>query len=99
MAQAIKVTQSQNGNTTSNDQRAMSLQIRETGQNVTTNVFVPFDQIQLYANVTYGNTAQPDISAPAMVETSVSFFSLLLVATGLFTFILLFMFLKRKTKI
>ena len=53
ITQTIQAAHGQN-NTTSNNQWAMSLFI-ENGQNITTTTFAPFDQIQLIANVTYGN--------------------------------------------
>ncbi len=56
--QTIQVTRAQNS--TSNNQWALGFQILNN-QNVTNNVFTPFDEIQLFANVTYGNATQPDI--------------------------------------
>ncbi len=46
--------------TTSNNQWALSFQI-QNAQNTTSSTFTPFDQIQLSAQVTYGNATQPNI--------------------------------------
>ncbi len=46
--------------TATNNQWALSFQIQNT-QNTTSNTFTPFDQIQLSAQVTYGNATQPNI--------------------------------------
>ena len=56
--QTIQVTQAQDA--TSNGSWALSFQI-QNGQNVTTNTFTPFDQIQLNAYATYHNASQPDL--------------------------------------
>jgi hypothetical protein len=59
ITQTIQAAYGQN-NATSNNKWAMSLFI-ENGQNGSNITFTPFDQIQLIANVTYGNATQPDI--------------------------------------
>ena len=57
------------GQTSSSNQWAMAIQIQEAGQNSASTVFAPFDQIQLYANVTYGNLAQPNMLVSFKVES------------------------------
>ncbi len=63
---AIQVTNAQS--TTANGQWALSFQIQKVGQNTTSNIFTPFDQIQLTANVTYRNATQPDILVTFKVQ-------------------------------
>ncbi len=48
--------------TSTNNQWAIALFV-QNGQNLTNtnSSFAPFDQVQLYANVTFGNASQPDI--------------------------------------
>lgn len=57
MIQTISVACAQS---TSGNQWKLNLSI-ENSHNVGTSTFSPFDQVQLYANVTYGNAVQPDI--------------------------------------
>jgi hypothetical protein len=58
--QTNQLTFAQNQNSTQNPW-AMSLKAQEVGQNNINGIFSPFDQIQLIANVTYNNAAQPNI--------------------------------------
>ncbi len=58
VVQSIQVVHAQN--MTTNGQWALNFGI-ENGQDSATTTFSPFDQIQLFATVTYGNATQPDI--------------------------------------
>ncbi len=65
IAQAFQITQGQT--TKTGNQWALSFSILN-GQNVTSSTFTPFDQIQLYSTVTYGNATQPDILVTFKVQ-------------------------------
>ena len=66
LIQTIHVIQAQT--ISQNNQWALSFQIRN-GQNSTSTTFNPFDQIQLFAQVTYGNATQPDILVTFKVQS------------------------------
>ena len=58
-SQALQVTYGQNS--TQNNPWALSFQILKNGQNAVNSSFAPFDQIQLFAKVTYENASVPNI--------------------------------------
>ena len=63
--QTIQITNAKD--TTTNNQWTLNFWIANA-QNVTSSTFTPFDQIQLYANVTYNNATVPDILVTFKVQ-------------------------------
>ena len=57
----IQAFQPINAQNSASNQWALTLQTQKVGDNTTSSTFSPFDQIQLTANVTYGNASQPDV--------------------------------------
>jgi hypothetical protein len=64
LIQAVQFTYAQS----TNSPWAIGLKTQKIGQNSTSNVFAPFDQIQLNATVTYSNASQPNMLVTLMVE-------------------------------
>ncbi len=63
-----QIVQTTHAQTINQNNWAITLQAQKAGQNSPSNVFAPFDQIQLTTNVTYNNAPQPDVLVTFQVQ-------------------------------